>query len=116
MTTLDFMASAANIRCVLVRASARQAWDTTGAGAWVALPADGTIPPACILTAVPMATVGKLRNVFSLQIGIDPSDLAGASVLVYLADGRGNLGDLIDLYPSPYLAPVAVTRGGWNRA
>jgi hypothetical protein len=114
MTAHDFFTNFDNVRCLLARQQTSELWDNV-ARKWVPIPADGSIPKDCLMVPSPMATKGKLRRNFQWTTDLDPSELVTTSLLIFAADGLGNLGDQAERVPAPYFSPQPFASGGWVR-
>ena len=112
MTTLQFFTTATAVKASLIKPG--QIWDFT-ATKWTAIAADGKPLASQMIDATRMAPVGPFKSFWSVTFSLDPTDMIGAAAALVSADASGNLGDPIDLYPSPYLAQIVTGHGGWTR-
>ena len=116
MIAYEFDTNASSIRCVLLHQARGQLWDATVPG-WVAQPADGSVPPGCVLSPAPFAKAATpLAGLWRLTFAADVTDLVGASLAIFFSDGTGRLGTRIDYVTSPFLAASPLyAQGGWTR-
>lgn len=114
MTEIDFIANFIRPRCVLKRIRTREMWDRV-AGKWMDRPADGSIPDNCVFTPDRYCDQGLTSSHWSWSASIDPEDLDGASLSIYMADADGKItSQAVDLYTNQFLREFYWTRGGWQ--